>query len=230
MSIWYQCKVKAIAADKTAVAKFFGLNDSFEDVRTDTFEFSFGGKNAPSLTLRKIVEQNPDLIFLAEQSIECDTVEQFVTRFDKIKNEQQFFWIQDFGSVTNKVSKKLLEEYDKEHPTLVLKHLNAEKGYENFRWEMLFWDFNKAADRLNRAKEYEEMVNPWKHFNVKTYIIEYEYNHGSKDEPSFHPDHQGPAPMGEINAIQEKFARYVKEGKLDEGDVRNVKIREVESR
>src|SRR5271154_334384 len=109
MSVWYQLNVTAIAADKAAVAKFFNLKDSWEDVRTDSFEFSFGGKNAPSLTLKKIVQQNPDLIFLVEQQVEVDTVEWFITRFDTVSNEQQFFWIQNFGSVVNAVSKKVLE-------------------------------------------------------------------------------------------------------------------------
>jgi hypothetical protein len=91
MSIWYQHEVHAIAKDRAAVAKFFKLDDSNQDVRTDMFEFSYGGKNAPSLMLRKIVQENPDIIFLVKESIECDTVEWFVTRFSVEKNEQQFF-------------------------------------------------------------------------------------------------------------------------------------------
>jgi hypothetical protein len=228
MSIWYQCKVHAISKGRAAVAKFFGLNDSHEDVRTDMFEFSFGGKNAPSLTLRKIVQQNPDLIFLVEQHIECDTVEWFLTRFSTEKNEQQFFWIQDFGSVTNKISKKLLEEYDAYSHELTMKHLEGLKGFEDFRWTMFLNDFDKIADRLNRAEEYKEMVNPWVHFNIKNYMIEYECNYGHGDEPHFLKEWQGPHPMAKIESIKEDIAKRIKEGRLAEGDIKNINVREVE--
>lgn len=224
MSIWYHLDVTAISKDQAAVAKFFGLKDSWEDVRTDRFEFSFGGKNAPSLTLRKIVEQNPDLVFLVKQSVECDTVEWFLTKFDSKSNQQQFFWIQSFGSVENKISKKLLEEYHKDRPKWLEAHLEGKKGQENFLWDLFISDFDKAADILNHAEEYKEMVNPWTHFNVKSYVLEYECKYGDE----YHKEWQGPHPMGKIESIKEDFARYVREGKLEESDIRNINIREVE--
>lgn len=223
MSIWYDLDVKAIAKDKTAVAKFFNLDDDYKDVRTDRFEFSFGGKNAPSLTLRKVVQQNPDLVFLVKQSIECDTVEWFITNFDVSKNEQQLILIQDFGSVTNKVSKKLLEEYHEKYPRWLNNHLEGKKGQENFLWDSFITDFDRAVGMLNHSEEYKERVNPWKHFNVKNYIIEYECNYGTKDEPMWHKEWQGPHPVGKIESIKEKF-----NSRSEEIEIRNLSIREVE--
>lgn len=227
MSIWYQVKVHAIARDKSAVAKFFGLDDDYKDVRTDMFEFSFGGKNAPSLTLRKIVERNPGLIFLAEQHVECDTVEWFLTRWDVDTNQQQFFWIQDFGEVTNKISKKVLEEYEKKNPELTVKHLAGKKGFEDFRWTMFFNDFDKMVEMLNHAEEYKEMVNPWSHFGVKNYLLEYECNYGTEGEESWHKEWQGPHPIDTINRIKDDMENRVKEGRMAEGTIKNITVREV---
>lgn len=218
MSIWYQLEVTAIAKDKSPIAKFFGLDDDYKDVRTDHFKFSFGGKNAPSLTLRKIVEQNPDLIFLVKQEIEGDTVEWFITRWGANSNQQQFFWIQDFGAVTNKISKKVLEEYHKEFGETTIKHLNGQEGYEDFRWTMFFNDFDKAASMLSRAEEYKEMVNPWKEFNIKTYVVEFEFTYGS----DWHTEREGPMPLGKTEKVKARLSRSFGE------DVRNIVIKEVE--
>lgn len=204
MSIWYQHKIKAFAKDRAAVAKFFKLDDSIHDVRTDMFEFSYGGKNAPSLTLKKIVQENPDIIFFGQENVEVDTVGFFVTRWDVVSNQQQFFWIQDFGSVSNKVSKKLLEEYEQESPGLALKHLNGQEGYEKFRWENLFFDFDKAADKLNRAEEYREMVNPWEHYNVPMYVMEFEMTFGG----DYHKERQGPMSLGDAEKAKSRLMKY----------------------
>ena len=222
MSIWYHCEVTAIAANKTAVAKFFNLDDDYKDVRTDTFQFSFGGKNAPSLTLKKIVQQNPDLIFLCKQDIEGSTIEWFLTRFDVKSNEQQFFWIQDFGDVVNRVSKKSLEDYVKSMPGHTLKILNGEKGHD-FRWSYVYGDFDKAAEALNHAEEYKEMVNPWKHHNIKTYIVEYECNYGCEGEESWHKEWHGPVPIAQADAFQTKLTNLP-----NAKDIKNVSVREVE--
>lgn len=157
MSVWYQLHVTAMAANKTAVAKFFNLEDSWEEVRTEHFDFSFGGKNAPSLALRKIMEQNPDLIFLIRQNVECDTCQWFLMRYDVISGKQQNIFVQDSGEYNNEINKKILEEYTKAYPSLPAKHFANQKGYEGFRWEM-FFDFNNAAAMLNRAEEYKEML------------------------------------------------------------------------
>lgn len=197
MSIWYQLNVTAMAANKTAVAKFFNLDDSWEDVRTDTFEFSFGGKNAPSITIRKLMEQNPDLIFLINQNIECDTRQWFLMRFDQTTAEQQVIRIQDFGSFENKISKKILEEYTKEFPNLPVKHLEGQKGFEDFRWTM-FFNFEKAADFLKHSQDYKEMVNPYEFLKVKTYVLEYKYC-GSKEW-------EGPYPIAQLNERKNKLS------------------------
>jgi hypothetical protein len=227
MSIWYQTSVTCLAANKTAVAKFFNLDDSYDDVRTDRFEFSFGGKNGPSLRLSKMMEQNPDLIFLINEDIECDTKQWFLMRFDVVSKAQQYIRIQDFGMVTNKVSKKMLEEYHKEYPKWVEAHLEGKKDQEKFLWDSFITNFDKAAEMLNRAEEYKEMVNPWTHFNVKNYVIEYECNYGNKEDPSWHKEWQGPHPMGTIDSIKERFDRYVKEGR---DVIRNISIKEAEPR
>ena len=225
MSVWHHFKITALAKDKEAVAKFFNFDNPKEDVRGygDRFELSFGGNYGPSLNIRKIVQQNPGLIFLINESIECDTEMWYVSRFDPTISDFRSFTIQDFGSVTNKVSKKALEEYDRANSGLVLKHLNAENGYENFHWSMHFNDFDKVADMLNRSEEYKEKVNPWKHFNVKTYVIEYEFRFGSDSE--FHKEWQGPHPMNKINAIQDRLTKHA-----SAGDLINVVIKEAEPR
>jgi hypothetical protein len=157
MSVWYQCNVTAIAADKTAVAKFFNLQDSWEEVRTDMFDFSFGGKNAPGLTFWKIAKQNPDLIFLVEQQIECDTVQWFLMRFDASSDTQQSVFIQDSGSYNNEINKKIWEDFTKEHANLPADHWYFKKGNDKHRWRGFFNDFKKSALILNQADQYQEM-------------------------------------------------------------------------
>lgn len=214
MSIWYQCNVTAFAANKTAVAKFFNLDDSYDDVRTDSFQFSFDGKNGSSLRLAKIIEKNPDLIFLVNTNIEYDTEQYSILRFDELLKETQYIRIQDFGSAENKVNKKILEAYEKELPGLPLKHLNGQAGYEGFRWKMFLNDFNKAAVMLRQYSDYKEMVNPYTHYGVKMYIVEGEYE-GQKNW-------EGPFTLGKAERVKEK--RSKQEG------VTNMNIKEVEPR
>src|SRR5271154_378099 len=103
MSVWYHYDVEAIAVDKRAVAKFFNL-DPETDVRIENFKFSFGQKNGAGLRLGKIVQQNPDIIFLVSESIESDTVNQWIERFDKIPNEHQRIFLFTTGSFTTEVN------------------------------------------------------------------------------------------------------------------------------
>lgn len=158
MSVWYYLTVHAMAESKTAVAKFFNLDDSYDNVRTDRFEFSFGGKNAPSIRLSKILEQNTDLIFLVKQEIECDTIEWYLMRFDKVSGNIVNVLIQDTGEVENVINKKIVEEYEVEFPGLASKHFTHQSGYIGFRWAM-FFNFEKAAHILNNHISYREMVN-----------------------------------------------------------------------
>jgi len=164
MSIWYHLDVTAISADKAAVAKFFHLRDSWEDVRTEMFEFSFGGRNAPGLTLHKIMEQNPDLIFLIKQEIEVDTEQWFLMRFDAATGTQQSVFIQDSGEWNNEINKKISEDFAKENPSLPADHWLYKRGNEKHRWKGFFGDFNKSATILSQASQYKEMLPH--HFEV----------------------------------------------------------------
>lgn len=160
MSVWYQLNVTAIAADKTAVAKFFNLKDSWEEVRTDAFEFSFGGKNAPGLTFRNITKQNPDLIFLVEQQVECDTVQWFLMRYDVASGKDQVIFVQDSGEYNNEVNKKIWEDFTKAHADLPADHWYFKKDRKNdkHRWRQVFGDFDKSALMLSQADQYQEML------------------------------------------------------------------------
>ena len=159
MSTWYQYHIEVIAKNKEAVAKFFNL-DPKDDVRVDHFEFSFGQKNGPGLRLGKIIEQNPDLIFLVKQSVEVDSVSLWVERADAINKKSQRILIEDSGEYVVEINKKLLDMYAAKFPSLPAKHLAREKGFEEFRWSYLFYDFEKTAEMLAHANEYEEMVSP----------------------------------------------------------------------
>jgi hypothetical protein len=216
MSIWYQYKIDVLAVDKAATAKFFNL-DPKDDVSAyaDHFEFSFGGKNMPSMRLGKIVEQNPDLIFLVQESVEVDTVSYWIQRFDKIPNEHQRIFLYTTGMANTKINKGILDLYTKEYPTLPTKHFSSEKGYEEVRWSMFFNDFGQAATLLRRHKEFEEMVNPYKYLNIKTYIVEFEA-FGSKGW-------EGPFPLGKAERVKERLANNAM-------DITNLSLREVESK
>ena len=128
MSVWYQLEVEAIG-NQQAIGKFINLNPK-EDVYIDNFKFSFGQKNAPGLRLWKIMQQNPDLIFLTKMSVECDTVQWHLEKFDAASGEHRRILIQDFGPAVNRISKKVLEDYEKALSGLAVKHLNGEKGFE----------------------------------------------------------------------------------------------------
>lgn len=158
MSVWYQLHVTAFAADKSAVAKFFNLKDTWEEVRTDWFEFSFGGKNAPGLTFHKIMKNNPDLIFLVEQQIECDTVQWFLMRWDQASDEQQVVFVQDSGPWNNSINKKVWEDFKAANSQLPPDNWQFKNGHEKQRWRMFFGDFNRSALILSQASQYEEMT------------------------------------------------------------------------
>lgn len=163
MSVWYHLNVTAIASDTAAVAKFFNLKDHWEEVRTERFEFSFGGKNAPGLTFHKIMKQNPDLIFLVEQQIECDTVQWFIMRHDLASGQDQVIFIQDAGEYNNEINKKVVEDFNKKY-SLPPDHWMLQKGNEKHRWQMFFGNFADSALMLSNAAQYKEMLPH--HFEV----------------------------------------------------------------
>lgn len=156
MSIWYQYEVEAMSGDFIAVAKFFNL-DPAENVRINNFTFSFGMKNGPGLRLQKLQAAHPDLIFLVEERIECDTVSYWLDKFNKSTDKFQHIYLYTDGPATRRISKKALEEYSKELPSLPAKHIARQKGFEEFRWSM-FISFERASRMLNQADEYKEMV------------------------------------------------------------------------
>lgn len=156
MSTWYQYKVKAIADDQTAVGKFFHL-DPKEDVRIDDFEFSFGQKNGPGLYLEKLMKQNPDLIFLVEQQIECNYIALWIERFDKNTSKFQHIFIEKYDYDDYEVNKSLLEKYAIEFPNLMAQH---EKSNRPLDWKYFFNDFNKCALMLSQADMYQQMISP----------------------------------------------------------------------
>lgn len=156
MSIWYQYDVEAMG-DRNAIGKFFNIDPEKDVHYIDRFEFSFGQKNGPGLRLNKIIELNSDLVFLVTQHIECDTVSYWLDRFDKSTDTFQHVYLYTDGPGTRKISKKALEEYTKELPSLPAKHIARQKGFEEFRWSM-FIGLERATRMLAQADEYKEMV------------------------------------------------------------------------
>jgi hypothetical protein len=156
MSVWYHYNVRAIGVDRRAVANFFSLPK--EDVYSDDFELSFGGKNGACLPLHSLIKDHPDIIWLVEQQIETETYNYWIERYDNIVGEHQRIMIESSGFSSHDINKRLMEEYDQAFPGLVAKHVAGEKGYETFRWSYFFSNFGAAAAKLRRAADYEEMV------------------------------------------------------------------------
>lgn len=157
MSTWYDFDVKVMSNNSSAVAKFFNLNDTLQDVRTDWFEFSFSGKNGPSLNLNKLIEQNPDFIFLVKCSIESENISWSLSRFDRVTDTHQTISIQNISHYGSEINTKILEAYTTAYPTLPAKHFANEKGYEGFRWSMFFNNYEMASFMLSKFDQYETM-------------------------------------------------------------------------
>lgn len=158
MSIWYQFDITAMG-DRAAIGKFFNLDPENDIHYIDSFDFSFGQKNVPGLRLGKLIEQNPDLIFLVRMAVEVDTVVYSLENFNKETQKYQRILIQDSGYTSNRFNKRLLEEYRKRFPELAEKHLQKLEGFNRYRWEYLFNDFKKSALMLNEFEQYKEMVD-----------------------------------------------------------------------
>jgi hypothetical protein len=156
--MWAQYDIKALG-DRKAIGKFFSLDPEKDIHYIDSFEFSFGQKNIPGLRLGKLIEQNPDLIFLARQSTDYDVV-YALERFDQANNKLQRIFIErsaygEYGG--NQLNKKLIEEYAQHFPYLMDKIKDGSRTYD---WSYFFNDFGKAADILSRADDYKEMTDP----------------------------------------------------------------------
>lgn len=157
MSVWYSITIEAMG-DRSAIAKLMNLPK--EDVVTDNVTLSFGGKNGPGLGVMTLVENNPDLIFLVQCNIECETVQYWITRFDLVSNKHQFIMVQDIGPWNNEINKKILEQYTQKYPSLPEKHFaNMEpENFDPFRWKLFFNDFNRMAEMLHNEEQYKEML------------------------------------------------------------------------
>lgn len=156
MSVWYHYNLHAVGVDKRAVANFFSLPK--EKVYSEHFDLSFGGKNGACLPIDSLVKDHPDIIWLIEQQIECDTSNWWIERYDNIVGEHQAIQIQSLSFNTNEINKKVMDDYERAYPGLSKKHLAGEEGYECFRWEMFFADFGRASAMLRRAKHYEDQM------------------------------------------------------------------------
>jgi hypothetical protein len=158
MSIWVQYNVTAFG-DEKSIGKFFKLDPNNINC-IDRFSFSFGQKNIPGLRIDKLIENNPDLIFLVKMSVEFDQ-EISLQRFDSNTKQHQLVIIQDLDRQGNNlINKKLADLFIESYPELFNKHLNQEKGFEEYRWEYILKDFHTMNDVLSNAVQYDEMIYP----------------------------------------------------------------------
>ena len=136
MSTWYQHKI-TVLGNQESIGKFFNL-DPKEDIHyIDSFEFLFGQKNVPGLRLGKLIEQNPNLIFLVDTTVECYSYSLWIERFDIATSTHKCINVENWNEHYTpagiyEYNKLLLEEYSKKYPTLSVKHFAREKGYESF--------------------------------------------------------------------------------------------------
>lgn len=159
MSMWIQYDVTAFG-DCRAIGKFFKLDPENDIHYIDRFGFSFGQKNVPGMRFGKLVEQNPNLVFLVRQTTDYETT-WLLERFDTASNKTQQILVEQDGHYTegypSSINKRILIEYTEEFPTLPAKHLARQKGFEEFRWKM-FFDYGKISFMLSQADKYEEMA------------------------------------------------------------------------
>lgn len=157
MSIFHWFEMHVMAKDRAATAKFFNFDED-KDVTGygDRFELNFGGNYGPSLNMRKMVERNPDLIFLIKESIECDTVMWFLIRFDAATNTTQQIRIEDSGEMVVELNKRLYDEYTTKYP----RHFQGKDKFSNIRWDSYLTSFEECEKILNKAEEYRETVSP----------------------------------------------------------------------
>lgn len=159
MSIWYQHDIKVLG-DRKAIGRFFNLDPEKDIHYIDTFEFSFGQKNAPGLRLGKLIEQSPDLIFLVKSSTDYNSYLS-LQRFNENQIDDGFQNIlimsTNYDPINVQVSKLLYEEYSKRFPYLLDQH----KTGRPMEWKLFFNDYQKAIDILNHTDDYKEMIAPF---------------------------------------------------------------------
>lgn len=147
MSVWYHYDVTIIGNKREPLAKLFGLES--DDINTDNFEISFGRKNMPGMRLGKLIDQNPDLVFIVKESVE-NSVAWWVQKGDKQ------ILIEDSGDVIVEINKRVLDEYTKKYPYMMEKHREG-RPYE---WKSFFYDYDKTVAMLDQADQYKEMISP----------------------------------------------------------------------
>lgn len=134
MSIWYQYTLIAKGSQE-AIAKFF--NHRPEDIRSDSFEISFGCKNGPGLNINKIVKQNSELIFLIKEEDDYGS-SIYLDKFDTTKDKCLSVHLSrvDYGIEWVSYNSEMLDYYKKAFP---------EKN-DKINWENFF--FNKDINFL----------------------------------------------------------------------------------
>lgn len=153
MSIWYQYDVVAFG-DRHAIGKFFNLDGEKDIHYIDSFHFSFGQKNVPGLRLGKLIEQNPDLIFLVHQSTDFDDT-WYLHWAPKANEESKYLFLhQNVYGQGDEFSKNILEEYKKKFPYLMTQHYEGRR----YEWEMFVGSFENAASLLGKAEFYKDRV------------------------------------------------------------------------
>ena len=75
---------------------------------------------------------------------------------------------------------------------------------------------DKTTAMLNQHADYKETVNPWAHYNLKMYLVQFEYE-GRKEW-------DGPYTLGKANSRKDSLINRGGE------EVANVTIKEVEPR
>lgn len=153
MSIWYQYNVVAFG-DRKAIGKFFNLDPENDIHYIDRFDFSFGQKNVPGLRLGKLIEQNPDLIFLCRQSTDYDDTWSLHWAPKADEPTKYLFLYQNTFGMGEQFSKEIIKEYEKKFPYLMEKHHEG-RPYE---WEWFVGDFGNAARLLANPDLYSERI------------------------------------------------------------------------
>jgi hypothetical protein len=149
MSTWYDYKITGYGSPNE-IGKFFNIDPS--DVNyLDSFTFSFGQKNGPGLRLEKVIKQNPGLVFLVVQSVECNPPTLWIEKYDPYSNEFQRILVE---SSDGELNKRLAQEYEKKFPYL-LKQIR--KG--EYNWDM-FCSNSPIREYLRYADSFQEMIVP----------------------------------------------------------------------
>lgn len=155
MSMWVGHDITAYG-DRQAIGKFFNLDPEQDIHYIDHFDFSFGQKNVPGLRLGKLIEQNPDLMFLIKQRTDYD-VTWIVERFNKLLDKREYVVVmmENFEFDGIKFNKLLLDKYNEEFPFFIEKHKMRTVQYD---WTRYF-NFEKISEVLNNSVKYSEMID-----------------------------------------------------------------------